>query len=50
MESSGEPGRVNISQNTYELVRNEPGFQFTPRGLVQAKGKGEMRMYFVEAD
>jgi hypothetical protein len=26
----------------------EPAFTFTPRGKVQAKGKGEMEMYFVE--
>jgi hypothetical protein len=38
---------VNISEATYELVKNEPGLTFTPRGKVQAKGKGEMEMYFV---
>ena len=56
MESSGEVGQVNISEAAYDLVKNEPGFNFTSRGLacpgpragVQAKGKGEMEMYFVE--
>ncbi|MBK6341007.1 MAG: hypothetical protein IPF41_00035 [Flavobacteriales bacterium] len=48
MESSGEVGQVNISEATYELVKNETGLTFTPRGKVQAKGKGEMEMYFVE--
>ncbi len=48
MESSGAVGQVNISEATYELVKNEPGLTFTPRGKVQAKGKGEMEMYFVE--
>ena len=47
MESSGEVGRVNISEATYELIRNEAMFQFQSRGKVQAKGKGEMGMYFV---
>jgi len=47
MESSGEVGQVNISEATYELVKNVPGLTFTPRGKVQAKGKGEMEMYFV---
>jgi len=28
--------------------RKRPAFTFTPRGKVQAKGKGEMEMYFVE--
>ena len=48
MESSGEAGQVNISEATYEMVRNDTGLTFTPRGKVQAKGKGEMEMYFVE--
>jgi class 3 adenylate cyclase len=48
MESSGEVGQVNISEATYALVMDEPGLTFTPRGKVQAKGKGEMEMYFVE--
>jgi class 3 adenylate cyclase/ligand-binding sensor domain-containing protein len=47
MESSGEVGQVNISGSTYTLVKDEPGLRFTPRGKVQAKGKGEMEMYFV---
>jgi adenylate cyclase len=49
MESSGEVGKVNISAVTYELVKNETDLAFVPRGMVQAKGKGEMTMYFVEA-
>lgn len=47
MESSGETGQVNISESTYALVKNEPGLTFNPRGKVQAKGKGELEMYFV---
>ncbi|MBL7938327.1 MAG: hypothetical protein JNL43_03115 [Flavobacteriales bacterium] len=47
MESSGEVGQVNISEATYELVKKETGLTFTSRGKVQAKGKGEMEMYFV---
>ncbi len=48
MESSGEVGQVNISESTYVLVKNEGGLSFDPRGKVQAKGKGEMEMYFVD--
>ena len=48
MESSGEVGQVNISEATYDLVKDEPGLSFTSRGKVQAKGKGELEMYFVE--
>ena len=50
MESSGEVGKVNISEATYVLVKGEPGFHFTERGRVQAKGKGDMAMWFVEAE
>lgn len=45
MESSGEVGKVNISESTYELVKKE--FSFEERGEIEAKGKGKMRMYFV---
>ena len=46
MESSGEPGKVNISGSTYDLIKHK--FKCTPRGKVVAKHKGEMEMYFVE--
>jgi adenylate cyclase len=48
METNSEPGHVNISATTYELVRHEPALTFTPRGMIQVKGKGEMAMYFVK--
>jgi class 3 adenylate cyclase len=48
MGSSGEVGQVNISEATYALVKDAPGLTFTPRCKVQAKGKGEMEMYFVQ--
>jgi class 3 adenylate cyclase/sporulation protein YlmC with PRC-barrel domain len=47
MESSGEPGKVNISEATYTLVKDY--FQCTHRGKIEAKGKGEIDMYFVES-
>ncbi len=47
MESSGEAGKVNISQDTYKLIKGDPRFSFEPRGKVDVKGKGEMEMYFV---
>ncbi len=46
MESSGEPGKINISGSTYALVKND--FICTHRGKIQAKNKGEVDMYFVE--
>jgi adenylate cyclase len=46
MESSGEIGRVNVSGETYELIKSQ--FKCTHRGKVKAKNKGEIDMYFVE--
>jgi class 3 adenylate cyclase/ligand-binding sensor domain-containing protein len=45
MESTSEPGMVNISASTYELVKDY--FDCTYRGKKDAKGKGEVDMYFV---
>jgi len=47
MESSGEVGQVNISEATYELVKDDQKFKFTSRGSIEAKGKGHLEMYFV---
>ncbi len=46
MESSGEPGKVNVSAYTYDLIRSD--FNCEYRGKVDAKGKGPMDMYFVQ--
>jgi len=47
MESSGEVGKVNISKATYELLKDDPQFTFENRGKIEAKGKGEVEMLFV---
>lgn len=47
MESSSEDGRVNISQMTYTLIKDQPGYHFEKRGMITAKGKGEMEMWYV---
>ena len=46
MESSGEVGKVNVSESTYNLTQDL--FSYTYRGQIAAKGKGEISMYFVE--
>jgi adenylate cyclase len=48
IESNGEAGKVNISQATYELLKDDPQFAFESRGKIEAKGKGEMEMWFVQ--
>lgn len=46
MESAGAVGRINVSDSTYQLIRN--AFPCSYRGKVQVKHKGEIDMYFVE--
>jgi class 3 adenylate cyclase len=48
MESNGEPGQVNISASTYELVKDE--FDCSYRGKIHAKNVGEIDMYFVDRE
>jgi adenylate cyclase len=46
MQSSGEKGRVNVSGDTYQLIKHQ--FNCSFRGKVSAKNKGEIEMYFVD--
>ena len=47
MESHGKIGRVNISENTYSFVKDDPTFVFEKRDGIEVKGKGTLDMYFV---
>lgn len=47
MESSGEIGRINISEATYALISDQ--FTCQSRGKVEAKNKGALDMYFVQS-
>jgi adenylate cyclase len=46
MESNGEAGKVNISEATYDLVKER--FKCVARGKISVKGAGDKHMYFVE--
>ena len=46
MESNSEPGKINISENTYELVKDK--FNCTFRGEIEVKNRGSLKMYFVD--
>ncbi len=46
MEQRGEPGKVNISEATYQLLKDK--FSCHYRGEIEAKNKGKLKMYFVE--
>ncbi len=45
MESNGAEGRINISESTYQLVKDI--FPCEARGKIMAKNVGEVNMYFV---
>lgn len=45
MQSTGEAGKLHISETTYELIKDT--FICEPRGTIEVKGKGEMRTWFV---
>jgi guanylate cyclase len=45
MESHGQEGIIQITRDTYNLVRDD--FVCEPRGTVQVKGKGEMEVWSV---
>ena len=46
MEQHSESGKINISGDTYELIRDK--FPCTYRGKISAKNKGNIDMYFVD--
>ncbi|HEY4688160.1 MAG TPA: adenylate/guanylate cyclase domain-containing protein [Anaerolineae bacterium] len=45
MESHGVPGQIQITRETYELIKDE--FMCEPRGKVSVKGKGEMETWYL---
>jgi len=45
MESNSEPGRINVSEYTYELIKDK--FDCEYRGEIKVKNHGKMKMYFV---
>ena len=45
MESQGTPGEIQVTQATYELLRDE--FELEPRGTVAIKGKGDVETWYL---
>ena len=45
MESNSEAGKINISDFTYNIIKND--FDCKYRGEIEVKNKGMMKMYFV---
>ena len=44
MEQNSEKGKINISESTYQLVKEKITCEY--RGKIHTKGKGDMDMYF----
>ena len=47
MESSGEPGRIQVAGDAYSRLHDK--YVLEPRGTIDIKGKGEMETWFLEA-
>lgn len=45
MESNSLPGRINLSETTYQEIRTE--FQCDYRGAIDVKNRGALKMYFL---
>jgi len=45
MESGGTPGRIQVTQQTYEALKDE--FELEPRGTIAVKGMGEMETWYL---
>jgi class 3 adenylate cyclase len=46
MESNSEPGRINISETTFQEIRDQ--FTCTYRGEIEVKNHGALKMYFLQ--
>ena len=45
MESNSKPGKINVSESTYSLVKER--YNYTYRGKIDVKNRGSMNMYYV---
>ena len=45
MESSGEPGKIQVSEKIYDSIKNS--YECEYRGQTEIKGKGLMKLYFL---
>jgi class 3 adenylate cyclase len=48
MEQHSEAGKVNVSGETYRLIKDH--FRCTYRGRIETKSKPDVEMYFVEEE
>jgi adenylate cyclase len=45
MESHGTPGRIQVAETTYELIKD--AFVLEPRGMVEIKGRGAIPTWYL---
>ena len=45
MESNSTPGKINVSENTYMLIKDLIDCEY--RGEIDVKNRGKMKMYFI---
>lgn len=48
MESNSIPGKINISENTHEILKDE--IDFTYRGIISVKNSKKLKMYYAGKD
>lgn len=48
VECNSEPMKINVSESTYNLLKNK--FRFEERGAIDVKGKGSMKMYYLKTE
>lgn len=47
MEQHGVPGKIQVTEATYQLLKHK--YQFEKRGEIEIKGKGKVTTYFLKA-
>ena len=47
MDSTGMPNYTQVTEEVYEILKNAQAYEFTCRGKIKVKGKGEMTTYFL---
>ncbi|KAJ3343426.1 hypothetical protein HDU91_000380, partial [Kappamyces sp. JEL0680] len=48
MESNSLPNKIHISESTARQLQQVGGFQLSPRGEIDIKGKGKMNTFFLD--
>ncbi|SDB30652.1 Adenylate cyclase, class 3 [Flavobacteriaceae bacterium MAR_2010_188] len=46
MESNSQPGKINVSENTYNVLKDKRKFQY--RGEIEVKNSKKLKMYFLD--